>query len=241
MEFKQARALRAPSINRMASALANPSRESIIEILMDGRAYTLLEISQRLPITPQTVSYHLRQLMSANFVSQIKSGRHHYYRLVSIDLAHLFEELSLTAPKNPEHRLSHRGKADNMTFCRTCYDHLAGTVAVKLLHAFERRSFIQEQSGNRLIMLPEGKAFFEREFKTNTLNVDRAKRQLTVACLDWSERDYHLGGSWGHALFEGLQKQRYLQKESTSRVVIMTPLGNSWFAEKFGFNFNRKL
>lgn len=79
MACSEDRIVAAPNVTDLAAMLADNTRSAIIDVLMDGKAYTLSEITQRLTVTPQTVSYHLHKMWAIGVVNQIKSGRHHYY------------------------------------------------------------------------------------------------------------------------------------------------------------------
>ncbi|ARY92761.1 MULTISPECIES: ArsR/SmtB family transcription factor [Lacticaseibacillus] len=238
MACSEDRIVAAPNVTDLAAMLADNTRSAIIDVLMDGKAYTLSEITQRLTVTPQTVSYHLHRMWAIGVVNQIKSGRHHYYRLASSELAATFESLSTVAPTKIEHRLSQRKSATAMTYCRSCYDHLAGKVAVSLLYALEERHFVIAHSDHRLEVLSAGKDFLKAELAIDPDSIDRTRRQNTVACLDWSERDFHLGGAWGHALFKGLLANAYVQQTPNSRIVTVSADGRQWFASKLALQLH---
>jgi hypothetical protein len=58
----------------------------------------------------------------------------------------------------------------------------------------------------------------------------KQKRQFSKACLDWTEREYHLAGSLGSALLNYLIKNRFLLKaKKKPRVILLTEKGRQWF------------
>ncbi|MEY0747268.1 ArsR/SmtB family transcription factor, partial [Escherichia coli] len=81
------------SIAKVASAIADPSRVSILCALMDGRAWTATELSVAANIAPSTTSAHLTKLLNSHLISCLSQGRHRYYRLAGTDIAELLETL----------------------------------------------------------------------------------------------------------------------------------------------------
>jgi hypothetical protein len=55
----------------------------------------------------------------------------------------------------------------------------------------------------------------------------QGRRPLCRACLDWSERRMHLGGALGAALFGRMQALGWVRRANGSRVVMVTPSGQS--------------
>ena len=94
-----------------------------------------------------------------------------------------------TGPRDPELRRA-----------RSCYDHLAGDLAVKMLDRFIERRLLARR-GDELRVTRDGERFFAKAgIDIDKLDSDR--RPLCRPCLDWSERRSHLGGTLGAAIFE---------------------------------------
>jgi hypothetical protein len=51
------------------------------------------------------------------------------------------------------------------------------------------------------------------------------RRQFACCCLDWSERQDHLGGALGAAVAEQFKAARWIERQKHSRVVRVTPTG----------------
>lgn len=64
------------SMSSIATAIADPSRVSILCALMDGRAWTATELSAVANIAPSTASAHLAKLLQNKLVSCLSQGRH---------------------------------------------------------------------------------------------------------------------------------------------------------------------
>jgi DNA-binding transcriptional ArsR family regulator len=66
-------------IDRVFTAIADPTRRQIIEWLDDGSVATATEVAGRLPMTRQAVAKHLKELESAGLVSSRHMGRETRY------------------------------------------------------------------------------------------------------------------------------------------------------------------
>jgi len=121
-------------LSRLASAIAEPARARMLCRLLDGHARTATELAVAAEVTPSTASVHLSRLKEEKLVKMAAQGKHRYYSLESPRVASALEALMVVAgaprppfvPKTP-----HRLRA-----ARTCYDHMAGSVAVALHDRF---------------------------------------------------------------------------------------------------------
>jgi hypothetical protein len=50
-------------------------------------------------------------------------------------------------------------------------------------------------------------------------------RRFAIACLDWSERRYHLAGALGAAILALSLKRKWIVRDLDSRIPAVTPLG----------------
>lgn len=71
----------AQPLSRVYAALADPTRQQIVEWLSTGEEATATELAQRLPVTRQAVSRHLFELADAGILTRHKRGRDVRYRL----------------------------------------------------------------------------------------------------------------------------------------------------------------
>lgn len=205
------------SMAMVASALSDPSRVSILCALMDGRAWTATELSAVAGIAASTTSGHLSRLLSNKLVICLTQGRHRYYSLAGHHIAGLLENLmgvsmhTFTAPppSTPVY----------LRYARTCYDHLAGELAVDIYEFMLREKWL-ESDGKRLTSA--GKIHFERlGIVLNT----RPRRKPSCPCLDWSERRFHLGGDAGSALMTLFLQKEWITRTPGYRVVNVTESG----------------
>ncbi len=122
-----------------AALVGDPARANMLAALIDGRALTATELSRTAGITPQTASGHLAKLTEAGLLAMERQGRHRYHRLASSEVAHMLESImsvssSLGGPDGARRKVpvvvGPRDKA--LRRARTCYDHLAGQLAVAM-------------------------------------------------------------------------------------------------------------
>ena len=62
-------------------ALAHPNRLQIIQLLLEGEAYTVMEIKQMFGLTQSTTSAHLRFLQRCGLLTSSKFGQSVYYEI----------------------------------------------------------------------------------------------------------------------------------------------------------------
>jgi len=68
-------------VDRVFSALSDPTRRAVIRCLSEGGPATLGSLADELPVTRQAVAKHLSQLEDAGLVSATADGRRRTYRL----------------------------------------------------------------------------------------------------------------------------------------------------------------
>ncbi|WP_254891980.1 ArsR/SmtB family transcription factor [Salmonella enterica] len=201
----------------IATAIADPSRVSILCALMDGRAWTATELSAVAEIAPSTASAHLAKLLQNQLVSCLSQGRHRYYRLSGPDIAALLETLMGVSIK-AESKLNTRTPVC-LRKARTCYDHLAGEVAVEIYDFMVDHEWLLTE---RESLSPIGIKKFQ-ELGINC--IPQTRRKCACGCLDWSERRYHLGGSAGAMLLETFEQKKWISRVSGYREVVFTNSG----------------
>ncbi len=216
------------SMSMVASAIADPSRVSILCALMDGRAWTATELSAVAGIAASTASGHLNRLLENRLIICLAQGRHRYYRLAGHHIAGLLENLmgvsmrSLTSPQSrtPIH----------LRYARTCYDHLAGELAVEIYTSMVQRKWLIDE-GTTLTSI--GKAQLEN---LGAVLNDNTRRKFCCQCLDWSERRFHLGGEVGSALMKLFLQKEWISCTQGYREVCVTSKGKININRQFNLN-----
>lgn len=212
----------------VAAALAETSRVRILCALMDGRAWTATELSAVAGVASSTASAHLARLVQSQLIVCLSQGRHRYYRLAGSDIAQLIETMMGVSWRRVPGPVS-RTPLD-MRFARTCYDHLAGEVAVQIYDAMLREQWL---SGDGAALTAAGRV------KLADMGIPpeaATRRKNCCACLDWSERCFHVGGYVGAALFQHGEKQGWLTRTPGYRVVTLTAKGRLQLNKHFSLS-----
>lgn len=212
-----------PNVANIAALIADPARAAILNALLDGRAWTATELSIEAGVTPQTTSSHLARLLDGGMVAVTRQGRHRYYRLAGHRIAHVLETLAVVAGGNTEPRGSRRAEAAQLRDARTCYDHLAGRLAVGLIRSMVGGGYL-EATERDFTVSASGEAFLDR-LGIDVAAARKARRAFACQCLDWSEREPHLGGALGAALATRMFDEGWLKRVPRMRRVTVTAAG----------------
>ncbi|MFV8043836.1 ArsR/SmtB family transcription factor [Streptococcus pluranimalium] len=220
-----------PNVTIILKLLADKSRMTILDILMDGRAYTVNEITSFTKIKQHTVSYHLKLLTEANLTSVKKYGKFHYYSISDTLTPELFEMLSQFSPMNPTKSYRQHVQKKEIKRARTCYDHLAGELGVEIRDFLTSKNIIVTDSQNKdkYIVSPNGKTFFKESLNINIEELQKKKRNFCINCLDWSERKNHIAGSLAKAIFDFLIEKKYIIQNPGTRAITITTDGENFF------------
>ncbi|MEQ1549491.1 MAG: helix-turn-helix transcriptional regulator [Chakrabartia sp.] len=216
-----------PNISRIAALIGDPARSNILVALMDGRALTVTELAQAAGVTIQTASGHLAKLGDAGLTATEKQGRHRYVRLSGADVAQVLEMLMGLAQRTGAVRVRTGPRDVALRSARMCYDHLAGERGVALLDMLRHHNLID--GFDVLSITASGREFFSG-FGIDMVAVEASRRPACRACLDWSERRYHLGGALGAAMFNAFIERKWAIKR-TGRVIEFSQLGVIGFAD----------
>lgn len=219
-----------PPIATVAALVGEPARASMLASLMDGRAQTASELAYVSRVTPQTASGHLGKLREAGLLALTQHGRYRYFRLASPQVAQMLEGLMVLANADGSPgRNSWRG-GEALRNARTCYDHLAGRLAVGLTDRFLATGYIRfDADGGKVT--PDGLAFLGGI----GLRLPATKRRVFCRpCMDWSERRPHVAGALGAGILDFALKRGWIERIKDSRAVEITPNGRRGFEEVFG-------
>ncbi|CAM3735699.1 transcriptional regulator [Rouxiella silvae] len=210
-----------------AAAMADKSRARMLCALMDGRAYTATELSAVADISASTASAHLTRLSDEGFINCLSQGRHRYYRLAGHDVAELLELMMgmswRAQPRPPVTTPIHLRQA------RTCYDHLAGEIAVEVYQFMQAKQWISGD-GDTLTALGQR----QLEALGLVFLPTTSRRKFCCPCLDWSERRYHLGGQLGAALLTLFENKGWITRHLDSRSLDFTDPGQKGLHKVFG-------
>lgn len=218
----------APNITRLAAPLADPARARMVMLLMDGRARTVTELGAATGLAKASASEHAALLVAAGLLAADRQGRHKYLRLASPAVARLIEAMMTLAPAPPQ-RFGPRDPA--LREARLCYNHLAGAMGVQLYQSLSARGFLSHRPGG--LDLPDPGRAFCLGLGLGEPDLAPGRAPLCRDCLDWSERQSHLGGRLGRLLLSRMESLGWLRRHHATRALTITPAGRSAFARTF--------
>lgn len=221
-----------PDIARIGALIGDPARANMLLSLMGGRALTATELAAAAGVTVQTASSHLAKLEDGGLLRPRKQGRHRYFSFADEQVGLMLESLmGFSASRGHlRHRVGPREPA--LRKARVCYDHLAGDYGVRMLDGLRRQGAIDgEEEHPRLT--PEGETLLAADWGLDIGALRGKRRPLCKACLDWSERRTHLGGTLGRALLDTLLDRGLARRVADSRVIEFTPDGERRFQRAF--------
>jgi DNA-binding transcriptional ArsR family regulator len=217
------------AIANTAALVADPTRASILLLLVDGRARPAGELAYAAGVSAQTASSHLAKLLDGGMLAVEREGRHRYYRLANEQVVATLEHLAAISPPIPVRRRAPNREAERLQFARCCYDHLAGALGVQLTKAMVGRGYLAGAEDKRYEVTTTGEAWFD----SLGVAVGRLKpgpHGLARQCLDWTEREHHLAGPLGTRFLSVACDCGWLRRDSDSRAIRVTSDGWSAFA-----------
>lgn len=222
------------AVSRIAAAIGERARARMLYTLLDGHARTSTELAVVAEVSPSTASVHLSRLQAERLVKVFVQGKHHYFSLDGPHVARALEGLSVLAGN--AYREFTPTTPPRLRGARTCYDHLAGALAVAWNDRLQAIGWLVagSQSGaDGYELTPTGGKALD------ALGVDvtaarRLRRRFAFACLDWSERRPHLGGALGAALLKLALRRKWVVQDLHDRAVEVTSVGKREMHARFG-------
>ena len=215
----------------IAGLIGEPARAKMLWNLLDGRAYTASELAIVADISGTSASNHLAKLLGADLLKVEKQGRHRYFSFSKPEIAYVVESLASLSGHSSK-KMENEIALPGIKYCRSCYDHLAGRVGVKIAEALEKRKAIRKHLNSYLVTnsgweLLAGLDIYKDEMMKN-------RRPLTRQCLDWSERRPHIAGQVGAMLLNTMLEKSWFKRMTFSRELIITTKGRSEIQKFFG-------
>jgi hypothetical protein len=149
-------------------------------------------------------------------------------------VAQLLEDLGAVAPPvaSPVRSLAAARASEAMRAARTCYDHLAGALGVQLTEAMTRAGLIDQAGG--FALTAAGFDWLGGRMGVDVPALAGGRRPVARPCLDWTERQPHLGGSAGAAICGRFFEQGWIVRAASSRAVTVTPAGEQAVRQLYG-------
>lgn len=207
----------------ISSLLCEPSRARILWSLLDGRAYTVTELAVMADLSVTSTSNHLSKLLSGEILKVEVQGRHRYYTFSDDEVAYVVESLANLVKENNAINIEKNSLPQGVKYCRTCYDHLAGYIGVKIMDTLLERGYIVKDVESYSISTTGWQWLGQLEITRDCFT--KHKRPIIRPCLDWSERRTHLAGQLGAQLLEYMLKRNWCRRVKESREIIFTSQG----------------
>ena len=221
------------AISRVAGAIAEPARTKMLCSLMDGHARTSTELAVIADVSASTASAHLARLKEDGLIKLHTQGRHRYFSLTDAHVAQAIEALMVISRNAQTGFVS--TTPSRLPLARTCYDHMAGSLAVQLHDYFFDSGWLtlpDASDGTYQLSVAGEKAMTGLGIEVE--NVRAQRRRFACACLDWSMRRPHLAGALGAAVLQAVISRKWVIQDLDSRALAVTPKGRKELSGKFG-------
>jgi DNA-binding transcriptional ArsR family regulator/DNA-binding PadR family transcriptional regulator len=220
-------------IAEMGALVGDETRARTLVALMNGLALPAGELARISNVSPATISCHLAKLMQGGLVKVEAQGKHRYYRLAGPKVATLIESFG-TLVELPRVSRPNPRAPGSLDYARTCYQHLAGYVAVELNKAaIEKGFWLKPASDDKRYQLTD-RGVGWLSWIGIEVRQGRKRKNFARECLDWSERRHHLAGELGSRLLERFLDMKWVARSDGKRSVRITHRGQEEFARHFG-------
>lgn len=217
------------NIAEIGSLLGDPARVNMLVALLDGRARSARELADAAGVTPQTASSHLAKLIDGGLLTALAQGRHRYHRIASHEVAQLLEQMHVVGAAIPG-RMRTPGPVDRaMRHLRSCYDHLAGEVAVAVTSAV----LAPTDAASSDVQLSVSGEQRLQEIGMDLELLRKGRRQFCSTCLDWSERRPHVAGAVGGGILARFEQLAWIRRRAGSRALLITGVGQAGLSQVF--------
>jgi DNA-binding transcriptional ArsR family regulator len=227
---------RETTVSKIAAAIGEPTRARMLHALLDGHARTSTELAILAEVSPSTASVHLHRLQDQSLVDFHKQGKHRYYSLGGSEVANALEALNVIAGLTPMKFVPRT--PDRLLLARTCYDHIAGRLGVLLHNRFRQMNWLAVNSnGEKTYEISSGGTRMLNVLGVDVKALESLRRKIAYPCLDWSERQPHIGGALGAALLASFLKRKWVARDLDSRTLSITREGFPAMRAVIGLTF----
>lgn len=218
-----------------ADLIGEPGRAAMLLALMDGQALPAGELAMVAAVSAQSASAHLSKLVEGGLLSVQNRGRHRYYRIANPEVAHAIEALATISTMPRQSQTRRPAEVLALHQARSCYDHLAGRVAVELAEVLQSSKVIVVCGERDFELGPRGKRWFD-DLGIDTRALRCLRRRFARRCLDWTERRPHLAGALGAALLSRLLVLKWAARCPRTRALRITHRGALELHDRFGIS-----
>lgn len=209
-----------------ARLMGEPARAAMLAALLDGRSLPAGELAAIAGVTAPTASAHLARLLDGGLVAERRLGRHRYYSLAGPRVAAAIEALQAIAPRREVVSYRQAKAAVRLAEARSCYDHLAGRVAIGLADALAAEGAVEALEAGAPGRLGRVDGELGRRFRLDELRAE-GRRAIVRGCLDWTERRPHIAGRLGAHLLEVALDEGWVERMPEGRGLVVTASGRA--------------
>jgi DNA-binding transcriptional ArsR family regulator len=213
----------------VAKVIGNPTCAEVLDALLSDRPHTVSTLAGEVGMARSTVSEAVGALAAAGLVLRAREGRTTAVRLAGDDVADALEALGRIAPAPTPIGLRAVSRMQALRQARTCYDHLAGELGVRLAEHLVRAGVLWT-AGGRWCLTESGRGCLIGLGVDPGLIVEAGRRPLVRACPDWTERRPHVAGRVGAAICASWLQSGIVRRVPGSRAVKATEAAQDWLA-----------
>ena len=166
------------SIESIAALIGEAGRIQMLTALLDGQSHSAADLALSAGASAQTTSAHLAKLVVGGLIVAESKGRQRLFRFRSPEVAVAVEALGALVPK-PKTRAT-----PELCVARTCYDHLAGALAIALRDQLIMKNLLHQQ-GNEFLLPYDGECFL-RTVGIDVSPLRGLRRSFARKCMDWT-------------------------------------------------------
>lgn len=220
-----------PMVDDIAGIIADSSRSIMLMSLLGGQR-TAGELAKVAGIKPQTATFHLSKMLNAQIIEKTKYGRYSYFKLANEDVAKLLE-LLMKLSKSPKIKsLNQYIHSEALRNARLCYDHIAGSLGIKITQSLLKLHYIELE--NDIFYITKLGIDKLTELKIINSTLKDIENLQGIKCYDWSEKNYHIAGRLGKLITRGFIELGWIRKSIVNREIKITEDGRQKIYKYFG-------
>jgi DNA-binding transcriptional ArsR family regulator len=220
-------------IAAVGELIGENARAAMLIALLDEKALPAGELARLAGISAQSASGHLSKLVDGGLLRAESSGRQRLYRIAKPEVAYALEALGTIATASPVRNIVRDPRIEALRTARSCYDHLAGRLAVEMRQKLESSNLIRARSNRQYEVAPRGEAWLAK-LGVDVEQVRCSRRSFARECLDWTERTPHLAGALGAAILSRFLTLGWVARRPKTRALRITHRGAREFHARFG-------